>query len=285
MDSPTTRELVSKFEREAREWDAAADLEKRILQHRKWVARMKKEGRAIPENQKTEPDDLQPGPIGNHNFPGHCYAGMLAPLEGLSVKGAIFHQGYNNAFNGSAGVEMYADVFPEMIKAWRQAFNDPGLPFGILSLCTDGYPQTRDDYCEKMFNAGIDLRASQYQTFLNLYNSGDKNIGFASTYDLRRRWYHPQLKLPAGERIARWALATQYGFQKQLEWKPPMLLEMNNRKGTSFSNSILRSGTLKMAKSKDSPSLVKTESFTLPMSLIWNPEKMIAGVQNSIKHS
>ena len=47
-----------------------------------------------------------------------------------------------------------------------------------------------------------------------------------STYDFRRRWYHPQLKLPAGERIARWALATQYGFGREIEWKPPMLLGM-----------------------------------------------------------
>ena len=54
--------------------------------------------------------------------------------------------------------------------------------------------------------------ARQSQTFLDFYLNGDKQIGFASTYDLRRRWYHPQLKLPAGERIARWALATQYGF-------------------------------------------------------------------------
>ncbi|QDU98820.1 hypothetical protein Pla8534_67310 [Lignipirellula cremea] len=98
-------------------------------------------------------------------------------------------------------------------------------------LCTDGYPQTRDDYCEKMFNAGIEIRAAQYRTFLDFYNAGDKNIGFVSTYDLRRRWYHPQLKIPAGERIARWALATQYGFDKQVEWKPPMLLDMEPREG------------------------------------------------------
>ena len=113
--------------------------------------------------------------------------------------------------------DMYREIFPEMIKAWRQAFNDPEMPFGILSLCTDGYPQTRDDYCEKMFNAGIDIRAAQYKTFLDFYNAGDKHIGFVSTYDLRRRWYHPQLKIPAGERIARWALATQYGFDRQVQ--------------------------------------------------------------------
>ena len=254
MTSLTTQEVLAKFDREAEEWDAAADLKARVAQHQKWLARMEKEKKPVPEDRRAEPVDLRPGPIGNHNFPGHCYAGMLSPLKGLSIKGAIFHQGYNNAFNGSRGVEMYADVFPEMIKAWRATFADPELPFGILSLCTDGYPQTREDYCEKMYNAGIDLRAEQYQTFLNLYKSGDKNIGFVSTYDLRRRWYHPQLKLPAGERMARWALATQYGFERQLEWKPPMLVEMKRQE-----NSII----LKMDRQVGDPEDGAMEGFAI----------------------
>ena len=229
MKSKTTQAKLAKFDEEVAAWDAQADLEKRINQHRQWKERQIKEGKSIPDDKQNPPSDLRPGPIGNHNFPGHCYAGMISPLAGLSIKGAIFHQGFNNAFEGSVGGEMYRDIFPEMITAWRKAFNDPELPFGILSLCTDGYPQTRDNYCEKMFNAGIDIRAAQYQTFLEFYNAGDENIGFVSTYDLRRRWYHPQLKLPAGERIARWALATEYGFESQIAWKPPMLTGMEKQ--------------------------------------------------------
>ncbi|MBV10818.1 hypothetical protein [Rubinisphaera sp.] len=232
MSSEPTKAKLASFDEAAAAWNPQTDLEKRIASHRQWVERQVKEGNPIPVDKKQEPGDLQPGPIGNHNFPGHCYAGMIAPLSGLSVKGAIFHQGYNNAFEGSVGVEMYRDIFPEMIRAWRVAFNNPEMPFGILSLCTDGYPQTRDDYCEKMFNAGIEIRAAQYQTFLDFHNAGDRNVGFVSTYDLRRRWYHPQLKIPAGERIARWALATQYGFDSQVQWKPPMLVSMEKGDGT-----------------------------------------------------
>ncbi|MEZ6094559.1 MAG: hypothetical protein R3C03_10035 [Pirellulaceae bacterium] len=226
MNSTVTEAKLSEFDTAAANWDAQADLESRVAQHHQWIEQQEKDGKPIPEDRQMAPSDLRPGPIGDHNFPGHCYAGMIAPLAGLSIKGAIFHQGYNNAFDGSRGVEMYRDILPEMIKAWRAAFNDPDMPFGILSLCTDGYPQTRDDYCEKMHNAGIEIREAQYRTFLDLYNAGDKNIGFASTYDLRRRWYHPQLKIPAGERIARWALATQYGYERQIEWLPPLLVSM-----------------------------------------------------------
>lgn len=231
MDSPTTQAKLANFSEAAAQWDAKADLELRITQHQQWIERQTKEGKPIPEDRQQPPSDLRPGPMGDHNYPGHCYAGMIGPLEGFAVKGVVFHQGYNNAFEGSVGTEMYQDVFPEMIQSWRTAFNDPALPFGIISLCTDGYPQTREDYCEKMFNAGIDIRGAHYSTFLKLYNAGDKNIGYASSYDLRRRWFHPQVKIPAGERIARWALATQYGFDRDVEWKPPTLMTMERTDG------------------------------------------------------
>jgi sialate O-acetylesterase len=231
LGSPPTQAKLANFDQAAAQWDPQVDLQNRIAQHQQWIERQTKDGQPIPDDRREPPRDLRPGPLGDHNFPGHCYAGMIAPLEGLSITGAIFHQGYNNAFEGSVGAEMYRDVFPEMIRAWRAAFQDPELPFGILSLCTEGDPQTQDNYCEKMFNAGIDIRAVHYSTFLKFYNSGDKNIGYASTYDLRRRWYHPQVKIPAGERIARWALATHYGFSRQIEWKPPLLVSLERRDG------------------------------------------------------
>ncbi len=226
ITAASVQDKIEEFEQSVSNWDPQADLVARVKQHEAKLQRLTKEGKEVSDAERQPPTDLRPGPIGNHNYPGHCYAGMIAPLEGLSVKGVIFHQGYNNAFDGTLGAELYREVFPKMIQSWRQAFRDTEMPFGILSLCTDGNPQTLDDYCEKMFNAGIDIRAAQYSTFLDFYQNGDENIGFVSTYDLRRRWYHPQLKLPAGERIARWALATEYGFEKQIEWLPPMLIKM-----------------------------------------------------------
>jgi sialate O-acetylesterase len=118
-----------------------------------------------------------------------------------------------------------------MITAWRATFNDPKMAVGILSLCTAGERQTLDDYVQQMADVGANIREAQYKTFLDFYKAGDTNIGYTSTFDLRRRWYHPQLKIPAGERIARWALATQYGFSKELKWMPPLLKEMKVEEG------------------------------------------------------
>ena len=231
IEEPAVRAKLADWDRRIAEWDPAADLAQRVERHHQWLARMESEGREVREDQRPDPTGLLPGPIADHNNPGNTYAGMIAPLAGLSVKGVIFHQGYNNAFDGTPGVHLYRAVFPALIASWREAFQDPELPFGILSLCTDGYPQTRDNLLEKMMDTGIHIRATQYQVFLDLLDAGDENVGFVSTFDLRRRWYHPQVKLPAGERIARWALATEYGLGRELAWMPPRLLETESREG------------------------------------------------------
>lgn len=232
LDSEAVRKKLADWDHRVATWDAAADLQQRVQQNREWVARQTASGKPVPAERQRDPSDLRPGPITDPNHPGHCFHGMIAPLRGLAVKGVIFHQGYNNAFDGMPGVALYRAVLPEMIRAWREAFGDPQLPFGILSLCTEGDPQTLDDYVEKMLDTGIYIREAHYLTFLELQRAGDRNIGFASTSDLRRRWYHPQVKIPAGERIARWALATQYGFGNELAWQPPRLVGMEARGDT-----------------------------------------------------
>lgn len=242
IDTPEVSTLLGEWKQKIAEWNPQQDLEKRIKNHHNWVKNMEQQGRKA---DREVPNDLRPGPAMDHNRPGTCYNSMIAPIAGLAVKGAIFHQGFNNALgSGSAGAAMYYQVFGRMITAWRRAFNDPQMPFGIISLCTAGDPQTRDDYLEKMVNDGIYIREAQYRTFLDFYEAGDKNIGFASSFDKRRSWYHPQLKLPVGERISRWALATQYGFEKDIRWQPPMLKEMQVEAGRLVLtlNATVRSG-------------------------------------------
>jgi sialate O-acetylesterase len=80
------------------------------------------------------------------------------------------------------------------------------------------------------------IREVQYQTFRELRDDGDNSIGFASSYDLRKSWYHPQIKIPAGERAAKWALATHYerlgGRDAQAYWLPPTIEEVTAENGT-----------------------------------------------------
>jgi len=229
IDTPEVKSKLTEWNNKVTAFDPKKDLEDRIKKFKERQARLKTQGQELPRNA-APPSDLLPGPAMDMNRPGNCYASMIAPLAGFPIKGAIWHQGFNNALEPNGHV-LYRQVFPKMINAWRDAFNDPGMPFGIISLCTEGDPQDRDDYLEKMANEGIYIREVQYQTFLDFLKAGDKNIGYASSFDLRRAWFHPQIKIPAGERIARWALATQYGMSNQVRWMPPMLKDVRFESG------------------------------------------------------
>ncbi|MCF7957924.1 MAG: hypothetical protein K9M57_05680 [Phycisphaerae bacterium] len=225
-DTPEVQAKLAEWDKKVSAFNPQKDLADRVKQYNQWAERMKKDGKAIPADRKV-PSDLRPGPAMDYNRPGNCYASMIAPIAGLPVKGAIWHQGYSNA--SQEGYVMYYQLFGKMIEAWRANFEDQTMAFGIISLCTDGAFQTLDNYLEMMVNEGQYIRQVQYQTYLDFVKAGDKNVGFASSYDMRRAWYHPGLKVPVGERIARWALSTQYG--KNIEWKPPLITGMNTQDG------------------------------------------------------
>jgi sialate O-acetylesterase len=224
VDGPETKQWVAEQEEYLAEYDPQKELEERIQRKRAWLEKMKRLGRTPRPVNRVIPSDLRPPRI----KAGNLYGGMIAPLAGFAAKGIIWHQGYNNCFEGSLGATRYYQIFPTMIESWRAAFNDPQMAFGIISLCTADN-QTADNYLEKMLDVGANIREAQYKTFLDLRKAGDKNIGFASSYDQRRGWYHPGLKVPAGERIANWALSTQYGLG--VDWEPPYLKEMKVEDG------------------------------------------------------
>ena len=249
IDTPEVKAALSDWDQRVAAFNPQHDLAARIKQDQDWRVNRKKQGKEIPADRAV-PSDVRPGPADDMNRPGNCYASMMAPMAGLQIKGALWHQGYNNALvpNGHA---LYYQVFAKMIEAWRAAFTDPQMPFGIISLCTEGGPQDLDNYLAMIANEGIYIREVQYKTFLDFQKAGDKNVGFASSFDQRRSWYHPQIKIPLGERIAAWALSTQYGKSGELRWLPPAIQEMKVEGGSM----ILKLDTSEAAPYNDGPIL------------------------------
>jgi len=224
-----TRDMLKDWTDRIAAFDPQADLQQRIDNYERNKQKRAEQGNPLPPDSKP-PSDLRPGPAGDRNRPGYCYASVIRPLEGLAVKGAVFHQGFNNCFGGSAGARMYYQVFGEMIAAWRSAFNDAQMPFCVISLCTAGEPQTPENFLPPMYDVGPLLREAQYKTFRDLRDAGDKTIGFVSSFDQRKSWYHPQIKVPVGERAAKWALSTQYGLftgrDADGHWLPPSITDV-----------------------------------------------------------
>lgn len=227
IDTPEVTSTLAEWDKKVAEFDPQKDLDRRIKQHNDQTARLKAQGKEIPADRQP-PTDLLPGPATDMNRPGGLYASTLNTIAGLPVKGVLWHQGYNEALM-SNGHKLYASVFPEMIKSWRGAFNDPAMPFGIITQETQDQPQTLENFLPPMVDEGNYIREVHYQTFLNLRKTGDQNIGYASCFDQHRAWYHPQIKVPIGERIAKWALATQYAMN--IRWLPPQLQEVTASDG------------------------------------------------------
>ncbi|MDP6635245.1 MAG: sialate O-acetylesterase [Phycisphaerae bacterium] len=228
IEGKETKAMLKDWQDRIDEFDPQKDLAGQIARYENRVKKYKDQGKPVPSHFKR-PTKPRPGPVADKNRPGCRYASTIRPFEGLSVKGAVFHQGYNNCFKGSEGSRMYYQVFGSMITAWRKAFADENLPFCIISLCTAGEPQTSENFTQRMGDIGALIREAQYKTFRDLYDADDKSIGFVSSFDQRKRSYHPQIKIPVGERAAKWALATQHELPVKMSgeaWLPPTIKEV-----------------------------------------------------------
>ena len=209
---PAALGLLDEWDRKIASYDAAASLQARIQNWEKDSARREARGEK-PNPKPTEPDQ---DPASDRNNPGASFNGMLASFSEANIKGAIFNQGYNNAL-GNARPRLYASVMQAMIENWRETFRDDAMPFGIIGLTPGGQPQTHDNYEIRMVDAAPFIREGQFKAAQAL-----THVCFMPAYDQQVPFYHPHKKVLHGERMARWALATQYG-QTQLNWNPTTL--------------------------------------------------------------
>ena len=128
--------------------------------------------------------------------PGNLYNGMLHPVIGYGIRGAIWYQGESNA--GRA--YQYRHLFPLMIKSWRDAWKQGDFSFYWVQLA-----DFKAENTEPMDSDWAELREAQTMT-LSLPNTGQAVIiDIGEGDDI-----HPRNKEDVGERLARWALAKDY---------------------------------------------------------------------------
>lgn len=137
----------------------------------------------------------------SYYVPGSLFNAMLHPVARLSVRGVIWHQGENNAWNSG----QYGKFFPLMIEGWRRAFGRPDLPFVAAMLhghsgrarvpAESSWAEIR----EAVRTAGRDISGVTAVTLADIQQTGD---------------VHFRNKYSAGKRMARAALADVYGKMK-----------------------------------------------------------------------
>lgn len=221
--TPEDRPLLKEWREKVLAYSPEKELEAKVKNWEKRSEQRTKNG-LPPEPKPTEPS---PSPALDMNFPGSSFNGMIAPIAGLTVKGILFHQGYNNALLYDSRPDLYAVNFKTLIIDWREAFQDSDLSFGIIEFSAGGEPQTLDNFELAMVDPSPFIREGQFIAYQEM-----KNTGYVCSYDQQVNWYHPQKKAEIAERAARWALSEIYGFD--LGWKPAMCIRSDKLKDKIF---------------------------------------------------
>lgn len=151
------------------------------------------------DKEKQELRGLQRQLNGNQR-PSNIYNGVLKSHLGYGIKGAIWYQGESNASRAF----QYRHVFPKMIQNWRDEWGAGEFPFYWVQLA-----DFRDEKAEPAESDWAELREAQTMTLSALPNTGEAVIiDIGEGKDI-----HPRNKVIVGQRLARWALANQYGYE------------------------------------------------------------------------
>ena len=152
---------------------------------------------------------------------GKRYRKLIAPLIPYTLRGFLWYQGEQNLIQGDMAV--YAEKQRCLIESWRQKWNDKTLSFYYVQLAPYMYSQRRNDAMAKTWETLPEFRQVQALTMEQVTHTG-----MVVTTDLcdSPRDIHPPYKWEVGRRLARWALANDYGF-RNLIYKNPSVERMH----------------------------------------------------------
>lgn len=155
-------------------------------------------------------------PLTGQHRPANLYNGVLYPIIGYTIRGVVWYQGETNA--GRA--YQYRDLFPTMIQNWRDEWGQGDFSFYWVQLA-----DFMNESTEPAASAWAELREAQTMTMAKLPNTGEAvilNLGEASDI-------HPKNKQDVGKRLARWALAKDYGYD--IPYQSPSYKSMTKKDG------------------------------------------------------
>ncbi len=154
------------------------------------------------ENKRREHQkqlDAKANQLKGNARPGNLYNGILKSHLGYGIKGAIWYQGESNA--GRA--YQYRDLFPLMIDSWRKEWGQGEFPFYWVQLA-----DFREEKPDPTDSDWAELREAQTMAMAKLPKTGQAVIiDIGEGKDI-----HPKNKVDVGRRLARWALAKDYGI-------------------------------------------------------------------------
>lgn len=136
--------------------------------------------------------------------PTTLYNGMLYPVIGYTINGAIWYQGESNYDRP----DRYEDLFPAMVASWRKNWDSGDFPVYYAQIAPYKYAQLPLSETSYKLNSAF-LRDAQRKSLAKISNSG-----MAVLIDIgEENSIHPANKKTGGIRLAYLALAQTYGIK------------------------------------------------------------------------
>lgn len=151
-------------------------------------------------------------PLGSQVMPANLYNSRIRTILPFAIRGTIWYQGEENADRAY----QYREMFPLMVKTWREEWKQGDFPFYWAQLA---------DYMDESEvpgeSAWAELREAQSMALEKIPNSGQAVIiDLGDTADI-----HPRNKFDVARRLARIALARDYG-REELVYRSPRFESM-----------------------------------------------------------
>ncbi|MDT3402776.1 sialate O-acetylesterase [Mucilaginibacter terrae] len=136
--------------------------------------------------------------------PTTLYNGMLHPILGYGIKGAIYYQGESNYERP----DNYEILFPTLVKRWRELWAQGDFPFFYCQIAPYDYAQLPPYNKGGKYNSAY-LRDAQRKSQKTIPNSA-----MAVLMDIGEQpSIHPARKEPGGTRLAYLALGKVYDIK------------------------------------------------------------------------
>lgn len=206
---PELKPMQERLEKDRAAW--LATVPKLADAAEQWAVAAREAAKAGTE---VPPPPALPGPPGYNarDYWSNIYNGRIFPLVRFPIKGALWYQGESNGSEGGS----YTDKMKALIGGWRAVWKQGDFPFYFVQLANFGnandVPAGGDGWAR--------IRCAQTDA-LKI-----PNTGMAVIVDIgESKDIHPKDKLNVGRRLARWALARDYG-EKDLVPSGPLYKEM-----------------------------------------------------------
>lgn len=186
-----------------------ANFHEELLEYNAKIGRgetMKNAFRSLSPPIITKPANM------GHQYPGHIYNAMIAPIRPYAIRGMIWYQGERNAKNAPQA-QHYTNQLKQLIRHYRNTWHgeswgavSDGFPVYFTQLPSWNPPQSKP--VEGVEASWAVSRESMRKVSQEVYNTGMAvSIDTGDAIEL-----HPKNKKPIGLRHAYLALGKTYGF-------------------------------------------------------------------------